>query len=469
MWSGFGEGVARANGVFPAVSQLVVEPGEPTHLYLRTTFGVVFSLDNGASWSWICEDALGYTNTLPPIAVLEGGELVIGVPTGVSHGKVSECGFKRSTGIDANVVDLAVVKKTPNAMVALGIDYTTHATQVYESTDSGASFAAIGPSFPGFLGTTIDVAPGDPDVIYVSGMPTSGSGGLLLRSTDHGVSFEPHSIPDSVGQQWPYIGAIDAENSNRVFVRLAEVPGRLKVTTDGGETFSEPLRLDDALQGFALSPDGKSVFVSSPARGTFRADSTALEFEQLACSGVSCLKWNGDVLYACGDQTIDGYTVGRSLDQGKSYERLLNFECITPYAECPGSSPVSTICPPLWPFIQMQLMGFGECGADMPAPPVFDQCLGSGGSGGNPGADGAGRAGGGAASGGSSGSASGGKMSSKKGGGGCGCHVAGAPRGASFALLFGVAALAGGVTLRRFRKRRSAARRSRDAGYGSKP
>jgi hypothetical protein len=342
-----------------------------------------------------------------------------------------------STGIDANVVDLAVSKSTPNVMVALGIDYTTHATQVYESTDAGLSFAAIGPSFPDFLGTTIDVAPGDPDVIYVSGMPTSGSGGLLLRSTDHGASFESHAIPDSVGLQWPYIGAIDAADSNKVFVRLADVPGRLKVTTDGGETFTEPLQLEYELQGFALSPDGSSVFVSSPARGTFRADSTALEFEQLACSGVSCLKWNGNVLYACGDQTIDGYTVGRSLDQGKSYERLLNFECISPYAECSGSSSVGTICPPLWPFIEMQLAGFGECGAAMPPPPVFDQCLG-----------GAGAASGGAS--GSAGSASGGKTSSKKDAGGCGCYVV-AARDSSFASSLGAVVLVAAAALRRRR------------------
>jgi hypothetical protein len=297
------------------------------------------------------------------------------------------------------------------------------------------------------------VAPGDPDVIYVSGMPTSGSGGVLLRSNDHGKSFESHPIPDSVGVQWPYIGAVDAEDPSKVFVRLSDVPGRLKVTTDGGETFTEPLKLDYELQGFALSPDGRSVFVSSPARGTFRADSSELVFEQLACSGVSCLKWNGDVLYACGDQTIDGYTVGRSLDQGRSYERLLNFECITPYADCPASSPVSKICPPLWPFVEMQLVGFGDCSAAMPPPPVFDQCLGNAGNGGNTGSAGTasrGGSGGKASASGGKGGA-GGKTSSKKDSGGCGCYVVGARQRVRFASLFSVAALIASVALRRRR------------------
>jgi hypothetical protein len=373
---------ARANGVFPSVSQLVIEPGAPSHLYLRTTFGVVFSLDNGASWSWLCEDALGYTNTLPPIAVLEGGALLVGVPTGVSHGSVAGCGFEPAHGIDSNVVDLAVAKSGPPMVVALSIDFVTHVAQVWESTDSGASFAPLGSALPYLQATTVDIAPSDPNVIYVSGMPSAGvPHGVLLRSRDHGASFETLEIPDSIGEGWPYIAAVAPDDPDTLYVRLAGVPGRLKVSHDGGETYSEPLTLDYELQGFALSPDGKSLLVSNPTAGTFRADTSSFAFEQIACFGVSCLKWTGSTVFACGDQTSDGFTVGASADGGKSYARLLDFECIEPYAGCADGTPVGTICPALWPWIQMQLAGFGECGAEGPVPPVDNQCLGAGGHG----------------------------------------------------------------------------------------
>src|SRR4051794_34190183 len=52
-------GTARANGRYPLASQLVVDPLDPDHLVARTTFGVLSSADAGATWRWVCEEALG--------------------------------------------------------------------------------------------------------------------------------------------------------------------------------------------------------------------------------------------------------------------------------------------------------------------------------------------------------------------------------------------------------------------------
>lgn len=436
----FAAGPASANGVFPSVSQLVVEPGAPNHLYLRSTFGVVFSRDAGSSWSWLCEEALGYSNTLPSVAVLEGGELLVGVPTGVSHGTVESCGFELSSGIDANVVDLAVARSGPPTVAALGIDFVTHVSRVWESTDAGVSFTPLGPAFPDLQATTLDIAPSDPSVIYVSGMPTAGTPhGVLLRSRDHGDSFERLEIPDAVGEGWPYIAAVAPDDPDTVYVRLAGVPGRLKVSHDGGETFSEPLTLDYELQGFALTPDGKSVLVSNPSAGTFRADTSSLAFEKIACFGLSCLKWSGSTLYACGDQTSDGFTVGVSQDDGRSYQRLLNFECIQPYAGCSDTTPVGSICPALWPWIAQQLAGFGQCDPERPVPPVNTQCFGAAGSSHAAGGD----AGSGAAAG-----AGGLGSEPTRDDAGCGCRL-GSTSARAPALFLLAAWLAAGVRKRR--------------------
>jgi hypothetical protein len=390
---------ARANGTFPAVSQLVSEPLNPSHMALRTTFGLVFSADAGANWSWICEDALRYTNSLPSVAVLQGGPVVLGVPTGVTVGQLTGCNFAAAKGVADNVVDLALVPKSQQGVLALGVDYVAHTSQLWESMDAGQSFVQLGERFPDFVATTLDAAPSNPDIIYISGMPLQGGAkGLLLRSEDHGKSFIPHEVPDSVGLAWPYIGAIDPESADKVYVRLADVPGRLKVTTDGGVSFSEPLRIDYEMQGFARSPDGKTVLVSSPAAGTFRADASNLQFEKVACSGVSCLLWNDAGLYACGDQSIDGYVVGRSRDGGASFERTLDFSCIRSDSACAQDTSVGSSCPLLWPPIEMQLAGFGACDPNASAPPVFNQCLAGGGQSG-----GAGSASGGASAGGGNG------------------------------------------------------------------
>ena len=377
---------ARANGTFPAVSQLVSEPGDATHLALRTTFGVVFSTDAGANWNWICEDALGYTNTLPAVALLPGGPLVLGVPAGITRTQLAACDVAPASGVTESVVDLSVLPQNSRGVIALSVDYVVHRSQVWESTDAGVSFAPLGDPLPDFVATTLDVAPSDPDTLYVSGMPTrSGAKGLLLRSEDHGKTFVEYEIPGSTGGAWPYIGAIDPTHADKVYVRLGEVPGRLEVTVNGGASFSERLRLDYEMQGFALAPDGKTVIVSSPAVGTFRADTETLDFEQVSCSGVSCMLWNSAGLFACGDQSIDGYVVGRSLDRGASFQRVLDFGCIQSDFGCASTTSVGSTCPALWPPIEMLLTGFGACDPNAPPPRVFNECLAGGApSGGGP-------------------------------------------------------------------------------------
>lgn len=425
-------GTARANSTFPTASQLVAEPGDPSQLALRTTFGVVVSSDDGQSWTWTCEDALGYTNSLPPITVLAGGALVLGVPDGITAGALGACDYAAAAGVDANVLDLTRIPGNATGVLAVAFDYTTYSSQVFESDDAGASFTALSESYPNFVATTIDVAPSDPDVIYVSGMPiASGTLGLLLHSTDHGETFTTHEIPGAEGASWPYIGAVDPADPDKVYVRLASFPGRLKVTDDGGETFTEPLTIDTEMLGFALSPDGKTVVVSSPTSGTFRADTDALDFEKVACQGVSCLMWDSEGLYACGNQSVDGFAVGRSMDEGRSYERVLDFSCVAPREDCDGATPVGATCPSLWPMIQMQLEGFGTCDPNAPPPQASGSCSGGGGSGGSANSGGT-KAGSTAVD----GAGTSGATSSTPGNSGCDCRwTRGGPRAAWLALV----------------------------------
>ncbi len=366
---------AAANGVFPAASQLVSAPSDPSQLLLRTTFGLLVSSDSGQSFAWTCEDALGYANTLPSLTLLRDGAVLLGVPDGVRVGTLAGCGFALSAGASTNIVDLSRVASRPASVLALGVDYALRASWVYESSDAGASFTAISEAIPEFIATTIDVAASDADVIYVSGMPAkSGSQGLLLRSSDHGQTFTSNAVPDSDGAAWPYIGAIDPVDANTVYVRLSAVPGHLKVTHDGGRNFQEPLLLDYELLGFALSPDGKTAIASSPASGTFRIDAQSLEVEQVACQGVSCLLWNDAGLFACGEPSRNGFVVGRSLDEGRSYERLLDFGCIKERTDCEATTPVGSLCAAAWPAVAAQLEGFGACDPQAAPSPIVAPC-----------------------------------------------------------------------------------------------
>src|SRR5215475_8960530 len=67
-------GSARANGRFPAANQLVASQTDPNYLVLRTTFGILFSHDQGTTWDWICEKGVGYGGVEDPsMGILPSG------------------------------------------------------------------------------------------------------------------------------------------------------------------------------------------------------------------------------------------------------------------------------------------------------------------------------------------------------------------------------------------------------------
>ena len=57
---------ADANGRFPRAEQVVFQPLEPDSIAIITTFGVVVSDDRGASFRFICEEALQYKDGEDP-------------------------------------------------------------------------------------------------------------------------------------------------------------------------------------------------------------------------------------------------------------------------------------------------------------------------------------------------------------------------------------------------------------------
>src|SRR5258705_12286642 len=52
-------GPARANGRFPAANLVAFDPGDPSHLVVSTTFGLLESRDRGGGFFLICRSALG--------------------------------------------------------------------------------------------------------------------------------------------------------------------------------------------------------------------------------------------------------------------------------------------------------------------------------------------------------------------------------------------------------------------------
>lgn len=424
---------ALANGRFPASGQLAVNPSDPAHLVVRTTYGLTVSHDAGARWSWICETAIGYGGTQDPMmAITADGTLLAGIFEGlsVSHDRGCQWDFAQGGLKDRYVIDLATERLEPKNAVLLisnSIGGSMFLTQLWETKDNGATWTVAGVDMPpDFLGLTLDAAPSLPSRIYASGRYGKPSyEGALERTNDRGKTWEKLLIPGSNDLALPYIGGIDPQNPDVVYVRLdADKNDRLVVTKDGGTTWIEAFTSSETLSGFALSPDGATIALGGDKDGIWTAPASTLAFTKVSNVGARCLTWTTAGLYACADEFVDGFAVGLSTNEGKTFTPVMHLQVNCGPLECGAATSTQKICPDLWAATKLAIGGATCDGSDTST---------------------------GSSTGASTGSSAGTTSSSSGGSSDGGCSV-GAPARAAGAVIPGL--VLAGATLSRSRRRR---------------
>jgi photosystem II stability/assembly factor-like uncharacterized protein len=359
---------ARANGRFPSAGQLVVSPSNPTHLVLRTTFGILISNDTGQNWDWLCEKAVGYGAAVedPSIAISGDDSLLVATFEGLAVSPDHGCSWSfrdHDSGLSLTT-DVAIHPDTPANAIALVSQFAstlsdggfTYTNAVYGSTDNGATWNALGPNLDNsFVAETLDAAKSDPKRIYVSGIGGQGTNaeGVFLESINGGQTYTESTITLlSSDEHAPYIGAVDPVNADRVYVRTSgAATGRLLVTDNGGTTFRTVFN-GTPLLGFAISPDGSKVFVGD-SNGLYEASSTDLAFTQKSNIQVACLATSGTRIYACSVES-SGFIVGASDDDGTTFTPLLHLATVRGPLSCPSST-TANLCIPDWPGVAAML------------------------------------------------------------------------------------------------------------------
>lgn len=370
--------IARANGRFPSAGQLVVSPSNPTHLVLRTTFGILISNDTGQNWDWLCEKAVGYGAAVedPSIAITDNDSLLVATFEGLAVSPDHGCSWSFAGGglSKALLTDVAIHPDTPASAISIVSSFAstlsdggfTYKNQLFGSTDNGASWNQLGQNLDdSFVAETLDAAKSDPQRIYVSGIRGQGTSasGVFLASIDGGKNFTETTIALlSSDEHAPFIGAVDPTNANRVYVRTSgATSGRLLATDDGGVSF-RTVFTGTPLMGFAVSPDGSKVFVGD-SNGLYEASSTALTFTQKSSIQVQCLATTGTRVYACSVES-SGFIVGASDDDGATFAPLLHLASVRGPLACAASTTAS-LCVPDWPGVAATLgADAGTIGAD---------------------------------------------------------------------------------------------------------
>ncbi len=447
-----------ANGRFPSANQIVFSPVDANLVVLRATFGILISRDAGATWVWLCEDALGISSAAtedPSVCVSAGGSLIAGTSRALEVSPDLGCNWGALGGLLANegIVDVALRPDAPHSIVALQSSYDRDAggagyvSQIFESRDDGVSWSPLGARIQGgVVATTLDVAPSDPNRLYVAATrfatdagPASAS---LFVSVDRGANWTERPLPalEPTSESAVFIGAVDPTNADIVYLRSGKgvqslEPSRLFVTRNAGQSFQVALALAGQMLGFALSPDGKNVYAGGPGDGLLVAASGSLgspgAFAHVAPQvHVQCLATHGSDLWACSDE-LSGFVAAVARDGGASFTPKLHFVDIKTPIACPSDAagaqcsggPFLTLC-----------RTFGDCPTPDSGPsPELDSAAGD-----STAADGAG-------------GASGSRSASPDGGAGSpgplepsgGCSTTGGGTMAAFAIaLLGAAAVA---------------------------
>ena len=367
---------ALANGRMPGANDLVLSAADPARLVARATFGIVQSADHGATWSWICEQAIDVSGVIadPPLALSEDGSLVLLPPTGSALVSADRgCNWVRASaplaatrGADLTV-DPSDAKRVLVVTSTLSVvddkGFGSYENLIVETRDDARSWQLLATLPPDFEAETIEVAHSDARRIYVSGSDAHNPRlGVILRSEDGGATWSKSTLalPAGTGSLW--ISGIHPSDADRLWVRVAArgdtiglLPARLYLSTDKGATFAMLASTTKGMFGFALSPDGSSLAYGGPGDGLYVGPSDGSAFVKQSALAVRCLRWpRQDALYACASEPADPFSVGVSSDSGRSFRALYRLVDTCP-ATCAAETSFAGSCQAAWsqtrPFI----------------------------------------------------------------------------------------------------------------------
>ena len=360
---------AAAHGRFPEAQQLVEHPSDPEMLGLSTTFGFVVSRDGGESWRWICRLATGAGATEDPVfAIAADGSLLGGVFGGLVRSPDGCLWDRPEPALTGRVVyDVVRHPTQPQTFFALTSD-GGQANALFRSDDDGIHWSPTSEPIAPILFERVRIAPSDPRIIYLSGAyPRTASSPrrpFVHRSRDGGSTWE--ALPfdfRSEDERNLRLLAVDPARPEVLFMRVVKDPGagpeRLVRSEDAGATWETVLELAE-LTDLLVGPDGvvwvggknraavgegdAGAPASSP-HGLWRSDDGGNTFREVRGDlSVGCLAWRAGALWACADNYRDGFALGRSMDEGATFEPVLRFEELAGPVECPPTSDTAVQC-----------------------------------------------------------------------------------------------------------------------------
>jgi hypothetical protein len=380
-----GTGAARANGRAPLTNGIAFRPGDAHSIYVRATFGLLVSHDDGCSFRWVCEQAIGYGGEFDPkYAIAADGTIFATTFKGLRVSRDGGCTWSTATAeIWVDAIDIG-----PTGDVWIASAETARASDVYRSRDNGMTFDHRGMHSPNIWWKSVKVARTDANRVYVTGYQVAGppldDGGLqqpqahFLRSDDGGDTWTEEPLTGVAFNATPIVlvRAVDPANADVLLMSSLGANGagdRLYRSSDGGVTFTEVLVTQENIRDVVFHK-GK-VIVATLTKGSFESIDGGQTFTQITgAPQLGCLGEQGDNLVGCGaNWQPDFMAVTRAPDTA-GWQRVFRFVELAGPVSCPAGTTVAEKCDPLWPALRDQFAATGPtCNAPPPdGPPAVE-------------------------------------------------------------------------------------------------
>jgi hypothetical protein len=359
-------GPALGNGRAPATSDIRVHSGTG-ELLAGTTFGLTVSTDDGASWGWVCESAIGYGGTFDPdYEWSPSGAVFVTSFQGLRVAK-DRCSFE-ATGLADRYI-AAITFGSDGALYAAAND--DQGSRIYRSADQGVSFpqvSAISPLFKNYdAWQSLEVAPSAPTQVYLAGIRAAANQPrqfLFYHSIDSALTFvaKPLTGVTTAANSTIEIAGVSYTDPKVVYLRVLAENGStgdaIYRSSNSGDTWTKVLAKADSLKAFVVRRSGE-VIAATPTLGAFRS-SDGLTFTPIAAAPrLSCLTERADgMLFGCTQNygtPGDDAGIMKSAD-ATTWSKVLRYQDIqSPVACAPGSEQKVTCEALEWCGIKEQL------------------------------------------------------------------------------------------------------------------
>jgi hypothetical protein len=341
---------ASADGAFPDSMQIFAPSDHPHRIILATTFGLIISEDDGATWEWACEPSSTDKTILYQKAAAPSERLfAVQIIHGLVYSDDLACSWTPSGGSLATAIArdaftdptsasrvFAIAAEPADAMIP---------SSAFRSDDGGLTFGPAlftAPATGDLLG--VESATSDPATVYLAMYANTGGTGtpmldpMLARSSDGGTHWTSMDVAAALGASVVRIIAVDPTDPRRLFLRITEkLDEKLGVSTDGGLTFSTPITVSDQLSSFVRLANGTILVggMDNNQAVAYRSTDNAKTFVALVKPPhLNAMAERDGKLYVGAENFIDHFAVGVSTDEGATFQPLLTYNQVKRTKPC---------------------------------------------------------------------------------------------------------------------------------------